>query len=218
VSEIAGTTRDTIEETLTLSGITYRFIDTAGIRKDTQDSIEKIGIQKTIDSIDKAKVLLYVFDVNTTTPAQVQQDIADYAQTDVKLLLIGNKKDLLSDAAILNIQETLQILLPKATFLAVSAKQKEAIETIKTALSSFFTHGDSQADQSIVSNIRHFDALSKALVCIEKVEAGIAQNISSDFLAMDIRQSLYHIGEITGEVDVDIDILGTIFSKFCIGK
>lgn len=218
VSAIPGTTRDTIEESLVLNGIRFRFVDTAGIRQDSTDEIENMGIQKTLEHIEKAHVLLYLFDLKNTTLDQVLQDVEVYRAKGLKLVLVGNKVDLISTET-LNIWKTkLHEDLPEAQFISISAREKQHLTDLKNTLTDFYTQSTLNPDQSLVSNVRHYEALTKALDALKKSTQGLDQGISSDFIAMDIRQTLHHIGTITGEVDVDTDILGTIFSKFCIGK
>jgi tRNA modification GTPase len=219
VSEIAGTTRDTIEDELVIDGIGFRFIDTAGIRE-TKDVVESIGIKKTFEKIELAQVVLYL---SPLTPnggtldadniKQVQIEIAKIKnQFPLKpLLIIGNKKDLYSENQI----RTLQSQIP--TILLISAKNKEGIDELKNALLSFVNTGALRNNETIVTNSRHYDSLLKALEEIQKVKWGLESGLSSDLMAIDIREALYHFGEITGEVTND-ELLGNIFANFCIGK
>ncbi len=221
VSDIAGTTRDTIEESIVLEGIKFRFIDTAGIRKNTQDRIEEIGIQKTFENIQKAKILLYVFDIHELSPKQIKEDIeAIPMQDNIKIILLANKIDTLSSEEI-NTQKHHIVkefgLKPNTTIIEISAKMGQNIEDIKQTLIHYSGKKNMQ-ESSIVTNVRHVEALDKTLQAIHKVQNAIQDHVSSDLLAEDLRQSLRFLGEITGQVDVDKDILGTIFSKFCIGK
>jgi len=212
VSEIAGTTRDTIEDEIIIKGICFRFIDTAGIR-DTEDSIETIGIEKTYEKINQAKVVLYIFDVATATFEKVSNELKKLENhiNGKQLIIIANKIDQ-ADAS--------QI---KANFgdienlLFISAKQKENIQHLITLLTDKVKKGILSNNDVIVSNSRHFEALSNALSHIVQVQEGLEAYISGDLLAMDIRQSLYHLGEITGEISTD-DLLDSIFRDFCIGK
>ena len=212
VSEIAGTTRDTIEDEIIIEGLSFRFIDTAGIR-DTKDSIETIGIEKTFEKINQAKVVLYLFDVATTSFEKVSADLKNLEEhiKGKQLIVVANKMDQ---------GDVPQI---KANFgdiknlLFISAKQKENIHHLKTLLIDNVKKGILSNDDIIVSNSRHFEALSKALSHIVLVQDGLEVGVSGDLLAMDIRQSLYHLGEITGEITTD-DLLDSIFRDFCIGK
>ena len=211
VSEIAGTTRDTIEDEIIIEGMCFRFIDTAGIR-DTKDYIETIGIEKTFEKIIQAKVVLYLFDLATASFEKVSAELKKLENhtKGKELIVIANKMD----------QGDAQI---KANFgdienlLFISAKQKENIQHLKTLLTNKVKKGILSNDDVIVSNSRHFEALSNALSHIVQVQEGLEIGLSGDLLAMDIRQSLYHLGEITGEITTD-DLLDSIFRDFCIGK
>ena len=212
VSEIAGTTRDTIEDEIIIEGLSFLFIDTAGIR-DTKDYIETIGIEKTFEKINQAKVVLYLFDGATAGFEKVLADLKKLEEhiKGKQLIVIANKMDQ-GDAP--------QI---KANFgdienlLFISAKHKENIQHLKTLLTDKVKKGILSNDDVIVSNSRHFEALSNALSHVVLVQEGLEVGISGDLLAMDIRQSLYHLGEITGEITTD-DLLDSIFRDFCIGK
>ncbi len=214
VSEIAGTTRDTIEDELVIGGIGFRFIDTAGIR-DTKDVIESIGIRKTFEKIEQAQVVLYI---SPLTPEGGTLDLVNIEIEKIKnqfplkpLIIICNKKDLLSEFQILNLKSQ----IPNVLF--ISAKNNEGIEELKNQLLSFVNTGALRNNETIVTNTRHYDSLLKALDEIQKVKFGIETNLSSDLMAIDIRETLYHFGMITGEVTND-ELLGNIFANFCIGK
>ena len=218
VSDIAGTTRDTIEDELVIDGIGFRFIDTAGIRE-TKDVVESIGIQKTFEKIEQAQVVLYLFE-----SLKFQVSGSEYINEIEKvknkyplktLLVVINKVDLLTNDQILNIQQQLETLNVK--LLPISAKQKTGIDELKNQLLSFVNTGALRNNETIVTNTRHYDSLIKALEEIQKVRFGLDNNISSDFMAIDIRQALFHFGEITGQVSND-ELLGNIFANFCIGK
>ncbi|CAN1488130.1 ThdF Predicted GTPase [Flavobacteriaceae bacterium] len=219
VSEIAGTTRDTIEDELVIGGIGFRFIDTAGIRE-TADVIESLGIRKTFEKIEQAQVVLYLSPLtpkggtlNGENIKQVQVEIEKIKnQFPLKpLIIIGNKKDLYSDEQIKN----LQFEIP--TILLISAKENVGVDKLKNQLLSFVNTGALRNNETIVTNTRHYDSLLKALDEIQKVNYGLQTNISSDLMAIDIREALYHFGMITGEVTND-ELLGNIFANFCIGK
>ena len=212
VSEFAGTTRDTIEDEVIIEGICFRFIDTAGIR-DTKDSIETIGIEKTFEKINQAKVVLYLFDAVTASFEKVSDELKKL-ENHIKgkqLVVIANKMDQGDTSKI------------KANFgdienlLFISAKQKDNIQHLKNLLTDKVKKGILSNDDIIVSNSRHFEALNGALSHVVLVQEGLEIGVSSDLLAMDIRQSLYHLGEITGEITTD-DLLDSIFRDFCIGK
>jgi tRNA modification GTPase len=217
VSHIAGTTRDTIEDEIVIEGIGFRFIDTAGIR-DTKDEVESIGIQKTFEKIENARVVVYLADAtslikNDKRSLAIEKNVAALKQKhkDKTVLLIINKSDTLNPAEI----EKLRKSHPSALFL--SAKTKEGVETFKSTLLSLVNTGALGKDETIVTNTRHYHALLKALEEILKVQQGLDEGRSGDLLAVDIRQALSHFGEITGEITSD-DLLGNIFANFCIGK
>lgn len=214
VSEIAGTTRDTIEDELVISGIGFRFIDTAGIRE-TQDVVEGIGIKKTFEKISQAQVVLYLcpFVANAEAINAVVLEIEKIKnQNPLKpLLIIGNKKDLYTDSQLTELQNA----IPEIVF--ISAKTGEGVQLVKDKLLSFINTGALRNNDTIVTNTRHYDSLLKALEEIEKVKWGLQSNLSADLMAIDIRQALYYFGEITGQVTND-ELLGNIFANFCIGK
>ena len=218
VSEIAGTTRDTIEDELVIQGIGFRFIDTAGIRE-TKDIVESIGIKKTFEKIEQAQVVVYLLDSslqfseNEESLKQIQIEIEKIKnQFPLKpLVIIGNKADKLSE----NQLQKLKAEIPE--ILLISAKENLNIEDLKNQLMSFVNTGALRNNETIVTNSRHYDSLLKAFEEIQKIKFGIATNISSDLMAIDIRQALYYFGEITGQVTND-ELLGNIFANFCIGK
>ncbi|MCL6266213.1 tRNA uridine-5-carboxymethylaminomethyl(34) synthesis GTPase MnmE [Flagellimonas myxillae] len=208
VSNIPGTTRDTVEDQINLGGINFRFIDTAGIRE-TQDVVEKIGIEKTFDKIENAKLILFLFHGMDVDLVELEEMRNKYPNKEV--LPICNKVDLLTKTQ----QQQLSKSIPDLLFL--SAKDKTGIPELEQKLSSLVSSGTLTGDSTIVANSRHYDALLKSLEEIQKVKEGMEMGISSDLLSIDIRQALYHLGEITGSVTTD-DLLGNIFSNFCIGK
>jgi tRNA modification GTPase len=214
VSEIAGTTRDTIEERLVINGVEFRLIDTAGIREAT-DTIEAIGVERTYEKIRQSALLLYVFDASKLDPAEVQKDLESLTQQGIPYVVVPNKIDLLSEQ--FEPSAYFSASLPE-TVVEVSAGKKENIDLLKQTLYTQVVGGRSLADNAIVTNARHFEALNKSKEALEKVLDGIELRITSDLLAEDLRQGLYHLGTITGAIEVDKDILGTIFGKFCIGK
>ena len=208
VSEIAGTTRDTVEDHISIKGIGFRFIDTAGIRE-TEDVVEKIGIERTFEKIEKARLIIYLFEGMNFDKAELEQIQKRYPNK--QLLPICNKMDLLSKIQIDKIKKA----IPNVLFL--SAKFKEGLSELEDKLLSLVDSGALSGDTTIITNSRHYDALLKALEEIQKVKEGLDMDLSSDLMAIDIRQALYHLGEITGSVTTD-DLLGNIFSNFCIGK
>ena len=221
VSDIAGTTRDTIEETLHIAGVTFRFIDTAGIR-DTQDKIEAIGVQKAKEKIEKAQIVLYLYNEKENTTDEVVQFVEENYRKGLKILLLHNKTDNeyigLSDFDE-EIEEKLNPEERKYGYgqLRISAKEKINIEALKKLLSFYAKELTSTESATIITNIRHYEALKNALEALEKVEEGLMNHLSGDLLAIDIREVLYHLGSITGAVTND-ELLGNIFSRFCIGK
>ncbi len=218
VSEIAGTTRDTIEDELVIGGIGFRFIDTAGIR-DTEDVVESIGIKKTFEKIEQAQVVLYLFD-SLKFKVQSSEYILEIEkiknQFPLKpLVVIINKLDLMTEFEVSTIGKELETLNIKLIF--ISAKDNIGVDELKNQLLSFVNTGALRNNETIVTNTRHYDSLLKALEEIQKVNFGLQTNISSDLMAIDIREALYHFGMITGEVTND-ELLGNIFANFCIGK
>lgn len=209
VSEIAGTTRDTIEEQLTIEGVNFRFIDTAGIRE-ASDEIERIGVERTLKEVNKSKILLYVYDAAALSSTEVTSDIQKLEREGLDILLIANKVDQLTKGTVLPTSE-----LSYQT-VSISAKEKSGLDTLLKALTLSVNALSSESD-TIVVNARHYEAFSKALEDIKKVEIGLSQHIPGDLLAMDIRSAIRNLASITGEISTD-DLLGNIFSRFCIGK
>jgi len=205
VSEVAGTTRDTIEDVINIKDIQFRFIDTAGLR-DTKDTIEKIGIRKALEKAEKAEVVIYLLDATTNIEAQ-EKEILKIKKLQEKLIVVVNKTDLNPD---------IYATLKEKNYLFISAKNKDRIEGLKKAIiKSIDTNLSS--DETIISNSRHQEELSNTLKEIIAVIDGLNDGISSDLLAINIKQALYHLGLITGEV-TNNDLLGNIFNRFCIGK
>jgi tRNA modification GTPase len=210
VSEIAGTTRDAIEDEINIEGVAYRFIDTAGIRT-TEDFVENIGIKKTFENIEKAQLVLQLIDASNIS--LLQNTIADLENKYPlkKILTIVNKADLLSDVQIEALKNNHE------NIIVLSAKHKTGIHELTETLTHLVNKGALSNNETIVSNSRHFEALNNAYTSIKEVQKGIENNISTDLFAIDIRQALFHLGEITGEVTTE-DLLGNIFANFCIGK
>lgn len=213
VSEIPGTTRDSIEDMIIIDGVAFRFIDTAGLRV-SDDIVETIGIERTMEKIKQAKIILFVFDVVTCDIEQVNEMLDEYRHLiedpDKRIILIGNKIDQL-----IEIPKGFKDLVELETIF-VSAKRKENINLISDSLLKS-VNTDQITDNTIVSNTRHYQALTRSLASIREIEQGFLKNIPSDLIATDIRQALHHLGTITGDITTD-EILGNIFSKFCIGK
>ena len=218
VSDIAGTTRDTIEDELVIDGIGFRFIDTAGIRE-TKDVVESIGIQKTFEKIEQAQVVILLLDAKELQISglkfQVEIEKIKNKFPQKPLVVILNKVDLLSINEVETIRQELETLNLKLE--TISAKKKTGIDELKNTLLSFVNTGALRNNETIVTNTRHYDSLLKALEEIQKVKWGLDAGISSDLMAIDIRSALYFFGEITGEVTND-ELLGNIFANFCIGK
>lgn len=215
VSDIAGTTRDTIEDELVINGIGFRFIDTAGIRE-THDVVESIGIQKTFEKIEQAQVVLFLTDSTQwkgDRMAVLENEIEKVKnQYPLKqLVVLFNKKDLLEPEML----KTLNQRVENAVF--ISAKNKEGISDLQDRLMQLVNTGALRNNETIVTNTRHYDALLKALEEIQKVQWGLDSQLPADLMAIDIRQALYYFGEITGQVTND-ELLGNIFANFCIGK
>ena len=214
VSAIAGTTRDAIEDELTIEGIKFRFIDTAGIRN-TDDTIESIGIKKTFEKITQSQVVLYLLDASKVSTPTVQDFNTDIRKIqehypDKQLIVVANKMDQADKAFIES-----SFVYPHTLY--TSAKSGLGIDTLKTKLLEFVNTGALRNNDTIITNSRHYDSLLKALAEVQKVKQGMDAKLSGDLLAIDIRQALYHFGEITGEITSD-DLLGNIFANFCIGK
>ena len=215
VSEIAGTTRDAIEDELIIEGVAFRFIDTAGIRQ-TNDIVESIGIKKTFEKAENAQLLIFLIDSNkfVGSKSTFLEEIETIKNRfpNKRLLLIANKIDSLPE------NQRKEITTSIKDILLLSAKEKIGITTLLKELTSLVNRGALSNNETIVTNSRHFEALNNALNAINSVQEGIDLEISTDLFSIDIRECLRHLGNITGEYDVDKDILGHIFSNFCIGK
>ncbi|MCP9236435.1 tRNA uridine-5-carboxymethylaminomethyl(34) synthesis GTPase MnmE [Lewinella sp. JB7] len=221
VSDIPGTTRDTIEEIVNVGGIGFRLIDTAGIR-DASDTIEAMGVERTLQRVASSHLLVYVFDVVETDPATLAADLDRLYREGLELVVVANKMDLnpytkyehyFGDAY------TGRWTVPRERFVPMIARDKSNLGYLQETLLQVVTEGRGgiDAQEVILSNARHYDALQRADKALERVGEGLSSGLSQDFIAMDIRQSLRDLGEITGEITTD-DLLGNIFSNFCIGK
>ena len=214
VSEIAGTTRDTIEDEMVIDGVRFRFTDTAGIRE-TTDEIETIGISRAFEKAGKSAVVIYLFDAAESSQEQVSKELHTLQSKvgdAVSIILIGNKIDKLSSNGS---PSTPPHKIEDALY--ISAKAGTGLDELKSRLLEITKSTSAEGNDIVVSNLRHLEALSKAHEALESVLSGIDSGITGDFLAMDIRRGLFHLGEITGEITTE-DLLGNIFSKFCIGK
>ncbi|MBB2145170.1 tRNA uridine-5-carboxymethylaminomethyl(34) synthesis GTPase MnmE [Pedobacter sp. LMG 31464] len=207
VSDIAGTTRDTIEDELNINGVIFRFIDTAGIR-DTADIIEAKGVERTLERMKQAKLIMYMVDA-LQTPDELAEQLTDLRKIDIPYLAIVNKADLFTPEQ--------KEAFAKQEVLFLSAKDGIGVEELKTALLEKVNLHHINTSETLVSNIRHVEALKNTEKALHNVLNNIDNPVTSDFLAMDIKQALHYLGEITGTVTTD-DLLENIFSKFCIGK
>lgn len=208
VSDIAGTTRDTIEETLNIKGILFRLIDTAGIRSHTADVIEGLGIEKSKEKMKQADIVLYIFDAANESAESLQEQINEFKTAQINYLLVANKTDL---------ENSNLPTLTHENILKISAKEKIGITTLEEALYNNTVTETLTEEGTIVSNSRHYEALQNLQTHLQAIEAGLQQNLSGDLLTPDINNALYQLGEITGEITNE-DKLDYIFSKFCIGK
>ncbi len=209
VSHIPGTTRDTIEEVLNINGINFRLIDTAGIREAT-DTIEQIGVQRTMEKISQSALLIYVFDAAEITVEELDSDIENLGKPGITMLVVANKVDLLKD-------DQLPALSGEKGAIRISAKLKHQIDELKRSIYTAAVRHQLNGNESLITNVRHLEALQKTESALLRLLDGIDKHVTSDFLAMDIKQALHYLGEITGAVTTD-DLLDNIFSKFCIGK
>ena len=214
VSEIAGTTRDTVEDEMIIGGINFRFIDTAGLR-DTEDIVEAKGVERTHEKISKAKLIIYLVDPEQS-PEEIQEQIKYLSGLNIPFVATVNKKDIVSEGFRSQISHlTSDISIPELIY--ISAKNNEGIDELKQEILGKVNLHKMNTDDVLISNIRHLEALQKTEDALKRVLGNIDNHVTSDFLAMDIKQALYYLGEITGQVTTD-DLLETIFSKFCIGK
>ena len=213
VSSIPGTTRDTIEDQINVNGVICRFIDTAGIRS-TKDEIETIGIERTFKKIEESEIIIYMIDYSNLKISNIKYYINYLSDinskfSNKKLITILNKEDEKTNISIDELNEFNPIL--------ISAKNKINISSLKDEIVFHIENLTSQIDNSTVSNSRHFNLLNKTYKEIYKVKEAVSDKVSADLLAIDIKQAIYYLGELTGEISND-EILGNIFSKFCIGK
>ena len=209
VSNIAGTTRDTIEDEITIGGIRFRFIDTAGLRE-TTDEIEKIGVERALEKLEKSSIYIYLFDSTEMSVLEVKKELDSFT-TNSKQLIVANKIDKASK------EELSAINNSNLPFLTISAKSKDSLDVLSNSLLNIAGIEALDSNQLMVTNSRHYDVLIKSLEEISKVQEGIDNHLTGDLLAIDLRQALYFLGEITGKVSND-DLLGNIFANFCIGK
>ncbi len=208
VSHIPGTTRDTIEEVLNIHGVNFRLIDTAGLREAT-DTIEKIGVERTMEKINQSALLVYVYDAVQITIEELNGDLESLQRPGVTMLVVANKADLLTP-------EQISVLPHTESAIIISAKERRHIDELKAKIYQAAVKDQLDGNETLVTNVRHLEALQKTEEALIRVLSGM-DTVTSDFLSMDIKQALYYLGEITGAVTTD-DLLENIFSKFCIGK
>jgi tRNA modification GTPase len=210
VSDIAGTTRDTIEELLNIDGIIFRLVDTAGLREQTSDVIERIGVERSHQKMQQSDVVIYLFDVNEVKASELKDIEEKLAEQQINYLLVGNKSDLLGPSE-------LKERFNNNHTIFISAKAKSNIAELRKHLVDLVTEGQLNLENTIVTNARHYEALQQVDKSLEDIRAGLNNNLPGDLLALDIRRCLHYLGEITGEITNE-DQLDYIFSKFCIGK
>ena len=215
VSDIHGTTRDVIEDVANIDGTLFRFSDTAGIRE-TNDLIESMGIERSYNQLDKARIVLLVTDISRSFEP-IRERILKIREkiSDQRLIIIANKVDLATESVQNQLRQL--ALLPNESMVFIAAKSRKNLDELVLMMKKAVDFDSIGPDEIIVSNVRHYEALSKALLAIKQVINGLKTGISGDFLAQDIRECLQYLGEITGEISTD-EILGHIFKHFCIGK
>ena len=208
VSDIPGTTRDFIEDVITLEGVSFRFIDTAGLRE-PKDAIEKLGVARTKEKLKQAAMVIYVVDLTATSLDKINKEQRQLEQQGVPFIMVGNKIDQASEDFLADLKTT--------DIVPLSAKNKTNMEELKQRILEAVSLEQVSEDQTLVTNLRHYESLQETRKALNDVAKGIEQSVSNDLLALDIRQALHHLGEITGEITTE-DLLENIFSKFCIGK
>jgi tRNA modification GTPase len=208
VSDIPGTTRDVIEDVITIEGLKFRFMDTAGLRT-TEDTLEQMGIDRTRQKISEAAIVLYLFDLTASTPAQVEEDLALLPEGKT-VLIVGNKADAAGSEA------AWQERYPRAQ-LFISARQEEGMDALRSLLIGSLNLPQYAQEETVVTNVRHLHALKQTQLALHNVRTGFSVGIPTDLITTDIRQALHALGSITGVITSD-EILGNIFGKFCIGK
>ena len=211
VSEIPGTTRDTIEEAININGILFRLIDTAGIRQHTTDAIETVGVERSLAKMKEADLVIYLFDINTMTQDELAEIEKDFSAQQIKYLLVANKIDIAGE------KSAKEKFNKNPAPLFISAFEQKNIEHLKERMVNVVMEGTVQTESTIVTNARHFHALQQFHTALEEVRKGLNNKLPGDLVALDIRRCLHYLGEITGEI-TNKDQLDYIFSKFCIGK
>ena len=217
VSNIPGTTRDTIEDVTNINGVKYRFIDTAGIRE-TSDEIESIGVARAKSKIDSSRILIYLFDRSDITEKELIKEVKSYLRDDLQVYLVENKIDLLNNSNTDTYKDNIKSLINEenVTFYRISALDSDLVSGLKELISKNIKL--SSQSNIIITNSRHLEALNNSLKAIESVKKGLKEGLSGDLLGIDLNDAIINISIITGKIDIDQDILGSIFSKFCIGK
>tara|TARA_B100001027_G_scaffold69486_1_gene47468 strand:- start:901 stop:2298 length:1398 start_codon:yes stop_codon:yes gene_type:complete len=217
VSDIPGTTRDAIEDVTIINGIKFRFIDTAGIRK-TSDKIESIGVEKTKSKIDSSRILIYLFDRSDIKEKDLIKEVKSYKRDNLQIYLVENKIDLLNTLKTDSYKENIKSLINEnnITFYRISALNSDIVSKLKELISKNLNV--SSQSNIVISNSRHLEALNNSLKAINSVKIGLKDRLSGDLLSVDLNDAIINISIITGKIDIDQDILGSIFSKFCIGK
>jgi len=213
VSDIPGTTRDTIEEVIQINGVHFRLVDTAGIRK-TSDAIEASGVHKTYEKIRKSAIVIYLFDPTAITVEEIAHDLENLPETEAEIILVANKSDKLPSAHDL---DTFTKSFSAYELISISAKMEHNIDALRQMLYEKVLGQTNYQQQVIISNSRHFEALNKAKESLSVVASGLTEGLPSDLVALELRQVLYYIGSITGSIGTE-ELLGNIFGKFCIGK
>jgi tRNA modification GTPase len=211
VSDIPGTTRDTIEEVINIDNVLFRLVDTAGIRQHTADVIESEGVQRSIEKMKRADLVIYLFDVNDFSKNDLLETRSDFSRQRLKYLLVGNKVDISGEAS------AREKFADFPEVLFISAIEKKHIEALKERMVDVVLEGQVQTEDTVVTNARHFHALQQLHAALRDVRRGLHDKIPGDLVAIDIRQCLQYLGEITGEITNE-DQLDYIFSKFCVGK
>jgi len=209
VSDIPGTTRDFIEDEINIGGIGFRFTDTAGLRE-TTDKVEAIGVKRTYEKMQKASLIIYLFDLEHDTTQDVYRAINQLENQGIPFIKVGNKVDRAQPALLEAVKKIEDVVF-------ISAEKRENLEGLKEKVMDYVSLEKFNTSGTIVTNVRHYQSLLQTRQALEDVLGGIDNQITHDFLAQDIRHALHHLGEITGEITTD-DLLGNIFSKFCIGK
>ncbi|MCY7410586.1 MAG: tRNA uridine-5-carboxymethylaminomethyl(34) synthesis GTPase MnmE [Chitinophagales bacterium] len=210
VSEIPGTTRDTIEEAININGIVFRLVDTAGLREAT-DVIEKFGVERTMEKISESAIVIYVFDVNEMNADDLKKDLAQLPLRKIETIVVGNKIDGVVNRNLESDYSSVE------NILFISAKQKTHIDLLKQKLVASVLHENNLTDKTIVTNARHYEGLMKTEESLADILNALDAEVSKELFVSDIRRALNSLGEITGEITTD-DLLASIFSKFCIGK